>query len=189
MRRQLILMLKEPRPGRVKTRLGRDIGMTVAAQWFRHQALAHIRRLDDPRWQLSLAVSPDYEGLASRVWPAHLPRLPQGAGDLGNRMGRLLRSAPPAPVLIIGADIPAIRPHHIAHAFGLLGRHEAVLGPAPDGGYWAVGLKRPSIAPARMFEAVRWSSEHALSDTMRSLCPARLALADTLSDVDTSSDL
>ncbi len=63
-------MLKEPRPGRVKTGLGRDIGMTAAAWWFRHQCRRLLRELDDPRWRLVIAVSPDAEGRASRIWPA-----------------------------------------------------------------------------------------------------------------------
>jgi glycosyltransferase A (GT-A) superfamily protein (DUF2064 family) len=54
------MMVKEPVSGRVKTRLGRDIGMVSAAHWFRLQALTAIRRLDDPRWDLVLAVTPDH---------------------------------------------------------------------------------------------------------------------------------
>jgi len=113
MRPQLIVMLKEPHPGRVKTRLGREIGMVAAAWWFRHQAARLLRRIEDPRWRLVLAVSPDAEGRQSRVWPAHLPRVPQGKGTLGDRMARLLRGLPPGPVCIIGADIPAIGRAHI----------------------------------------------------------------------------
>ena len=189
MRPRLIIMLKEPRPGRVKTRLGREIGMIEAAWWFRHQSLALIRRLDDPRWQTMLAVSPDRDGLSSRIWPDHLPRLPQGAGSLGDRMARLFRSMPPGPALIIGTDIPGIRANHIARAFKILGTHDAVLGPAPDGGYWAIGLKRSQTPPSTLFDAVRWSTEHACTDTIRSLGPVRVALVDTLADVDTASDL
>ena len=73
-RRRLVVMIKEPRPGRVKTRLGREIGMTAAAWWFRHQTRRLLRRLQDPRWELILSVAPDREALQSRVWPAHLPR-------------------------------------------------------------------------------------------------------------------
>ncbi len=132
--RHLIVMLKEPRAGRVKTRLGRDIGMTGAAWWFRHQTARLLRRLDDPRWQLWLAVAPD-RALTSRAWPAHLPRLAQGPGDLGARMARALATPPPGPALVIGGDIPGITRPHIARAFCALGDHDAVFGPAPDGGY------------------------------------------------------
>lgn len=189
MRRQLIVMVKEPRPGRVKTRLGRDIGMTAAAWWFRHQVARLLREVEDPRWHLSLAVSPDRAGLQNRVWPAHLPRLPQGPGDLGDRMGRLLRSTPPGPVCIVGADIPGIRAAHVARAFDALGRHDAVLGPAHDGGYWLVGLRRTQRVPTTLFDGVRWSSEHALDDTVHSLGGQSVALIDRLRDVDTVADL
>ncbi len=190
MTRTLIVMVKEPRPGRVKTRLGRDVGMTAAAWWFRHHALDLVRRLRDPRWRMVLAVAPDRAGLASRVWPPDLQRLPQGRGDLGDRMGRLLRDAGRAgPTCLIGADIPGITPKTVWRAFAALGRHDAVFGPAEDGGYWLVGLKHPLRAPRGMFHGVRWSSEHALADTLTTLPGYRIALTDRLRDVDTAGDL
>jgi rSAM/selenodomain-associated transferase 1 len=188
-RRTLVVMLKEPHPGRIKTRLGRGIGMVAAAWWFRHQVARLLRRVEDPRWHLVLAVSPDAEGLQSRVWPKHLPRVPQGAGDLGDRMGRLFRSLPPGPVCIIGADIPGVTRAHVARAFAALGAHDAVIGPAPDGGYWLIGLRRTGAVPARLFNGVRWSTEHARADTIRSLGASRLAVIDMLRDVDTGADL
>ncbi|MGR3491423.1 MAG: TIGR04282 family arsenosugar biosynthesis glycosyltransferase [Shimia sp.] len=181
-------MLKEPHPGRVKTRLGRAIGHTRAAWWFRHQTSTLLRRLDDPRWTLWLAVAPDAEGLTSRIWPAHLPRIPQGQGDLGDRMGRIFRSLPPGPVCIIGADIPTVDAPAIAEAFAALGRADAVFGPAPDGGYWLVGMKRSAAVPAQLFRGVRWSTQHALADT-RATIPGRIALIRTLQDVDEVTDL
>ncbi len=190
-RAQLFIMVKEPHPGRVKTRLGRDIGMTAAAWWFRHQFGDLIRRLGrDPRWQTVLAVSPDNEGLMSRVWPWHLPRWPQGGGDLGDRMGRIFRRAPKGPVIIIGADVPGITPALISRAFAALGDHDAVIGPAPDGGYWLIGLRRgASPVPTGIFEGVRWSSATALDDTCASLGKAKIALTETLRDVDRAADL
>ena len=182
-------MVKEPRPGRVKTRLGRETGMVAAAWWFRHQTAALLRRLDDPRWRLMLAVSPDREGLQSRIWPAHLPRLPQGRGDLGDRMGRLLRGLPPGPVCIVGGDIPALDAPHVARAFAALGGHDAVFGPAADGGFWLVGMTRVAAPPATLFRGVRWSSPHALADSVASLPRARIAMVDTLRDVDGAADL
>ena len=189
MRRTLIVMVKEPRPGRVKTRLGREIGMVPAAWWFRHQTARLLREVGDPRWTLCLAASPDREGLTSRIWPAHLPRIPQGRGDLGDRMGRLLRSAPPGPVCIIGGDIPGIRRHHVARAFGRLGRNDAVFGPAHDGGFWLLGMKRSGAVPATLFQGVHWSSPTALADTIQSLGDQRIGLIDALRDVDTAADL
>ncbi|WP_132861858.1 TIGR04282 family arsenosugar biosynthesis glycosyltransferase [Shimia isoporae] len=182
-------MVKEPHPGRVKTRLGRDIGLTAAAWWFRHQSASLIRRLRDPRWELTLAVSPDVEGLESRVWPQDVPRVPQGTGNLGDRMGRILRHMPVGPVCIIGADIPGITRGHIAAAFQSLGDNEATFGPAPDGGYWLVGLKRVNPPPPSLFAGVRWSTKHALSDSRATLKGYRVATLAALADVDTATDL
>ncbi|PTX58035.1 hypothetical protein C8N43_2711 [Litoreibacter ponti] len=188
MRKTLVVMVKEPRPGRVKTRLGRDLGMVGAAWWFRHQVASVLRRLRDPRWDLVLAVSPDHEGLASRVWPEDLRRWPQGRGDLGDRMGAAFAVMPPGPVCIIGADIPDVSRGAVAEAFAALGAAAAVFGPAPDGGYWLVGLKRLR-RHAGMFDGVRWSTEHALADTIASLKGARVAYVRELRDVDTVADL
>ncbi len=182
-------MVKEPHPGRVKTRLGRDIGMIGAAWWFRHQTRSLIRRLRDPRWQIVLAVSPDREGLTSRIWPTDLPRAPQGRGDLGDRMGRMLRAMPKGPVCLIGADIPGITRGHITQAFRALGNDQMVFGPAPDGGYWLVGAQRYSTLPPSLFSNVRWSTEHALADTLASIPGCRVALLNQLRDVDTVADL
>ena len=180
-------MVKEPRPGRVKTRLGRDIGMTAAAWWFRHQTRHLIRRLRDPRWELVLAVAPDREGMMSRVWPEDIARLPQGPGDLGDRMARVLRSTH-GPTVVIGADIPGITSTHIATAFAALGRAPSVIGPAPDGGYWLVGLRHTKGAPTNLFANVRWSTEHAFADTLPTL-PQPVQQIATLRDVDTARDI
>lgn len=188
-RSQLVIMLKEPRPGRVKTRLGKDIGMTRAAWWFRHQTAALLRRLEDPRWQILLAVAPDNEGVKSRVWPRHFARVPQGSGNLGTRMRNVFSTLPSGPVCIIGGDIPGIEKGHIKQAFDALGTNECVFGPAPDGGYWLVGMKRTQEMSPSLFDNVRWSSEHALGDSIKSLGGARFALIDTLDDVDTLDDL
>lgn len=180
-------MVKQPRAGRVKTRLGRDIGMTAAAWWFRHQSAALIRCLRDPRWEIVLAVAPD-RAVAARNWPKDLKRLPQGSGDLGDRMTRMLATAP-GPVCLIGADIPGITRTHIVRAFEALGNHDGVFGPAEDGGYWLVGLKHPCRQPPGFMRGVRWSSEHALGDTLATLPGYRIALTDILRDVDTAADL
>jgi len=190
-RRTLILFLKEPVPGRVKTRLGREIGHVAAAWWFRHQVAGLIRRVGrDPRWRTVLAVAPDHAGLASRAWPPDLPRVAQGTGGLGARMARTMAAMPPGPVLLIGSDVPGVGAGHVARAFGTLGGQGAVLGPSGDGGFWAVGLARGGAAvPAGIFDGARFSSPHALADTLASLAPLSVGYADSLDDVDTAADL
>ena len=188
MKPTLVVMLKVPRPGRVKTRLGRDIGMVGAAWWFRHQVRHLLRRVEDPRWHTVLAVSPDREGLSSRVWPRHFERWPQGSGNLGDRMIRMMRRAG-GTVCVIGADVPGINRSRIAVAFSALGAHDAVFGPAPDGGYWLIGVKKGSKLRKTALDGVRWSTETALKDSRAALGFARVARVDTLADVDTVDDL
>ena len=180
-------MVKEPRPGRVKRRLGKDIGMTSAACWFRHQTRSLLRRLRDPRWEIILAVSPDREGLSSKVWPRDLVRLTQGRGNLGQRMARVLGQTH-GPSVLIGADIPGVERRHIARAFVAMGNNPAVIGPASDGGYWLIGLRRPSRQRVGLFEGVRWSTPDALADTLPTL-PQPVVFADKLKDVDSGADL
>jgi glycosyltransferase A (GT-A) superfamily protein (DUF2064 family) len=109
-------------------------------------------------------------------------------------MARFLRREPGArialgPVAVIGTDLPALRPSHIAQAFGLLGRHDAVLGPATDGGYWLIGLGGRRAVPRDLLEGVRWSTGDALADTLARLQHLDVALAATLDDIDTAEDL
>lgn len=180
---RLVVMAKAPVAGAVKTRLAREIGVATATRFARQATAALLQRLArDPRWQTTLAVSPD-AAVASRCWPPGIARIAQGRGDLGRRLQRLMRCMPPGPVAIVGTDVPRITPTLIAQAFRQLGRHDAVLGPAADGGYWLIGLRRrPRLL--RPFANVRWSSEHALADTLGNLSGRDVAFVATLEDVD-----
>ncbi|MBI1262622.1 MAG: DUF2064 domain-containing protein [Rhizobiales bacterium] len=183
-------MSKAPLLGQVKTRLAKGIGAAEATRFFRTTSQTMLRRMArDPRWQLLLALSPDRAVHDQGIWPAGIPRIAQGGGDLGARMGRLMRDLPPGPVVMIGGDIPAIQPHHIASAFKALGRADVVFGPAEDGGYWLVGLKRLPRVPD-IFADVRWSSPHALADTLANVKRAGLRheMLQTLPDIDTAED-
>lgn len=191
-RGRLILFVKAPRLGAVKTRLAAGIGPLAA--WRFYDAMLHRlwRRLGhDPRWQTVLAVSPD----AAR-WPAGLHRQPQGRGDLGRRMARAMaghgrhrgHGGHGGPVVLVGGDIPDLGRHHVAQALKALQRSDAVFGPAADGGFWLVGLRRGHWA-ARLFTGVRWSSVHALADTKANLPRgSRVTMLETLRDVDTPTD-
>ena len=185
---RLIIMAKAPVAGAAKTRLARQVGLATATRFARHCTAALIARVGfDPRWETSLWVTPD-ASCTSRHWPRGLARVPQGRGNLGDRMQRILDRAAPGPVVIVGTDIPGITPAHIMQAFRILGGAQCVFGRAADGGYWLVGARRRPHTP-RPFADVRWSSEHALTDTLANLAGRSVGFAATLDDVDDAAAL
>ena len=183
----LVIMAKRPEAGRVKTRLARDIGVTEAMRVYRTVLRQTLQALSkDPRWQTLIAVSPD-ESIYDPVWPRGIDLIGQGKGNLGVRMQRILDVLPPGPVIIVGSDVPSITRSDIASAFQALGFHDAVFGPAPDGGYWLVGAKRmPKVL--QMFSGVRWSSKNAMSDTLANLNGKRVTTINEIADLDEAGD-
>lgn len=187
MRGTVFIFIKKPQAGRVKTRLGREIGMGRAAALFRIMMNRTISEARKSGADVILAVDPPHAVFERGVF-ADLPRIAQGPGDLGARMGRVFRHAC-GPAVVIGADAPGMRARHIRAALNSLRRHDVVFGPATDGGYWLIGLAGRAPAPD-LFYRVRWSTSHALSDTLATL-PAGFSVAflDQLQDVDDRRDL
>ena len=176
-------MAKAAIAGRIKTRLAREIGNVEATRFARQAGAAVLARVGaDPRWQTVLAITPSPVGGGPRPPRGYVIK-GQGCGDLGQRMQRLFAASAPGPVIIIGSDIPGIRARHIAKAFALLGARDAVFGPALDGGYWLVGMRRrPHLL--RPFAPVRWSSAEALRDTLANLAGRCIGFVASLGDVD-----
>lgn len=190
MRGTVFVFAKAPRAGVVKTRLGAEIGMGRAAALFRIMAARVVAEAARGSWRTVVAIDPvaAMKGWEN-IFPPDLARMPQGGGDLGERMARAITAAPSGPVIIIGADAPGLRTHHLREAFSSLRGADAVFGPASDGGYWLIGLSRRRPAPD-LFNDVRWSTKHALGDTRKSLPPGfQLAELGMLSDVDAGGDL
>ena len=181
-------MVKEPRPGKVKTRLGNEIGMIEAAWWYRHQSLSLIRNMVHPKWETVIAVTPDIEGQKSRVWPPELKRISQGMSDLGERMLKIIESFRVGPICIIGSDIPDVSIEKIDRAFKALMRNEFVIGPTEDGGFWLFGARKIRTISKKTFKNVRWSSIYAYEDTIKTLETERWACCDILRDVDDRTD-
>lgn len=180
----VVIFARRPRYGAVKTRLARDIGNGEALRFFRNALTCLVRAIaSDARFDAALAVTPD-----AAVHDPDLRRLgakviAQGPGDLGRRMIRALRAAGARPTMVIGSDIPALAPRHLAEALRALGRAPVVLGPARDGGYWLIGARHPLQLRPDVLDGVHWSSRHALSDSAARL--GRVAVLDTvLDDVD-----
>jgi rSAM/selenodomain-associated transferase 1 len=185
MRNTVFVFARAPRLGVVKRRLARDIGDRAALDFHRETMVALLRALaTDRRFRTVLAITPDR---ARFPLPVRIPRVPQGIGDLGARMQRAAERVRHGRAVIIGCDIPDARAADVLAAFRALGRADAVFGPAEDGGYWLLGLS--PRRPARPFAAVRWSTAHALTDTLANFRGRRVAFLRTLRDVDTAQDL
>ncbi len=189
-RRHAIVMARRPEAGRVKTRLAAAVGDRAALAFYRavlRRTLARVGR--GGRWSTVIAATPAGAADSPGPWTRGLPVIPQAGGDLGERMRAAIDAMPAGPVVVVGSDIPDLRRGHVARAFRLLRTHDAVFGPADDGGYWLVGVA-PSLRGAPLFGPVRWSTPHALADTARGLpAGARAARLEVLPDIDTADDL
>lgn len=184
MRPTLVVFARAPRYGAGKRRLATGIG-PLAALAFQRASLDRLLRScgRDRRWTTHLSVTPDEAAYGGAPWARDLPRVPQGRGDLGARMARALSGH--RPVVVVGSDIPSIRPAHVAAAFRALGRADLVFGPANDGGFWLVGTSGRRPLPPELFNGVRWSTRHALADALATV-PARwrVARVAALADID-----
>lgn len=192
MMRHLIIFTRTPQLGRVKRRLAADIGALAALRFHSEMQMRLTHGVGrDRRWKTWIAITPDIRTRNSLF--SGMEFINQGRGDLGQRMAHCFRALPPGPAVLIGSDIPGINADHIARAFAQLGRNDTVFGPADDGGYWLIGLKRlrPIGGPhgRNLFTGVRWSSPHTLADTMDAMGRrARSGFVETLSDVDSAAD-
>jgi len=183
----VVMMVKRPICGAVKSRLAAGIGTVGATSIYRAMMYNSIRTLAaDPRWRLVLAITPDC-AVHQAFWPRNIMLIGQGAGCLGERMQRIMATMAPGKIIITGSDVAALRPVHLARAFKKLGPADAVFSKADDGGYSLVGLKRtPRILS--IFANVRWSSPHTLGDTLRNLDGYKTAYIEALPDIDTPDD-
>ena len=188
MTRHLVIFAKAPVLGRAKRRLAQEIGAPAAARFYQRTLARTIASCGrDPRWKTWLWITPDGE-TGHPAWKAaggRLAMVGQGTGDLGVRMARPFKNLPPGPVVLIGSDIPTVTADIIVAAFGVLGAHDLVFGPAADGGFWLIGAKRVRPWPRDLFKGVRWSTAHALADTRANIdrCSS-VGLVNTLEDID-----
>jgi rSAM/selenodomain-associated transferase 1 len=185
MKDTVVVFARAPRLGTVKRRLAKTIGERAALRFHAETLIGLLRDLlRDRRFRIVLALTPDR---AKNRLPVRVGRIAQGRGDIGDRMATACWRFRKGNVAIIGSDIPDARAADLHAAFRALGRHDAVFGPAEDGGYWlvALGPRRPS----QPFVNARWSTEHALADTLRNFRGRRVAHVRMLRDVDTACDL
>ncbi len=178
----IFVFAKPARRGRAKTRLAKGIGDAAALSFQRACLAATLRKLARGPWRLVLCVTPDAAARNAHLWPLRTMRTGQGRGDLGTRMERALMSRR-GPAIVVGSDIPDLNAALVHAAFKKLGDADLVFGKSRDGGYWLVGSRHGALAKGA-FNNARWSSEHALADTLANVAHRRVAFAATLDDVD-----
>jgi uncharacterized protein len=181
----LIVIAKEPVAGAVKTRLCPPLTPGQAAN-VAEAALADtlVAVSETPARARVLAL----DGLPGPWLPAGFEVVPQPGGGLGRRLAAAFAAVDP-PALLVGMDTPQVGPRMLARASATLapGGADAVLGPAPDGGYWSIGFRRP--AP-RAFERVPMSTRWTAREQRAALRRLGLRWAElpALTDVDTIAD-
>lgn len=186
----LIVFIKNPVEGTVKTRLGASIGSKNALQVYK-KLLAHTRYVAS---EADCSRQLWYSSMIDRrdSWKADQfnKRLQQGS-DLGERMSRAFREGFEAGykrVVIIGSDCAELAPDHIEQAFEALERNDAVIGPSQDGGYYLLGL---ADFRDEVFRDVAWSTPEVYETTtelFEGLGMTYLVL-ETLNDIDMLEDL
>lgn len=190
----VVVFAKAPRPGAVKTRLCPPLSPVAAARLYRCFLLDTLDRVQAlPGITPAVAYAPrSARAFFATARPGML-LIPQGGGDLGTRMARVLERLLGrgfAAVLIIGTDSPTLPRSHLRAAVRLLGRPGAdgVVGPSEDGGYYLIGLRAPCPA---LFTGVSWSTSRVLAQTLARARRAgrRLRLLPRWYDVDTVADL
>jgi len=199
----LIVFVKNPIQGNVKTRLAATVGHEKAVEVY-IELLKHTKKvikklLESAPTSVQFRVNVYYGDYVNSndLW-SELPvnKYLQSEGDLGERMKNAFKAefvAGASQVVIIGSDCLMLRPRHIKNAMDELGTVDVVIGPATDGGYYLLGMKQ--LHPF-LFENKSWSQSTVLEETLTDLTEKKLgdntqlsySLLETLSDVDTWED-
>jgi rSAM/selenodomain-associated transferase 1 len=189
----LLVFLKLPVPGGAKTRLVPHLGPQAAAELYRVLAQEEVRATapEAGEYERLLCFAPAAERDAIAQWFPGEELWPQPEGDLGTRMALAFaegfrRGA--RRVAIVGTDVPAVSRAHVLEALHSLEAHDLTLGPAHDGGYYLLALRRPE---PRLFAGIPWSTSLVGRETLARAegFGLRVALLETLTDVDTIGDV
>lgn len=186
---KLIIFAKNPVRGKVKTRLAATVGEKNALRVYR-ELLEHTAKITAA---LNLPKVLYYSHALERqdvFLAAAFAKKVQRGDDLGERMLNAFSAelAVADEVIIMGCDCYELQTHHLERAFNELAQHDVVIGPAKDGGYYLLGMKKRQ---ANLFANKQWGSSSVLADTLKDIKDAGLSLyfLPRLSDVDREEDL
>ncbi|EQA43891.1 transferase 1, rSAM/selenodomain-associated [Leptospira broomii serovar Hurstbridge str. 5399] len=189
----LHIFLKNPIAGRVKTRLAGDIGEKAALEVYLalvEKTRECVRPLDIPKILWFDSFLPDSS--ESENWGnSSLITKVQEGGDLGEKMrSAFLYSSHNgySSAILIGSDCAELQEFHLKEAFRILDEKDVVYGPAKDGGYYLVGLKKDF---PELFQGIEWSTSTVLGVSLEKVRQAgkKVGLLPVLSDIDTLKDL
>lgn len=194
----LIVLTRYPEPGRTKTRMIPKLGPEGAADLQRDMTRRTLDWAEHYAAESGATIEVRFAGgdeaaMAAMFGP-HRRYVPQGDGDLGQRMERALLDAfhsGAARAVIIGCDCPAMTGHTLHAAFDRLADHDVVIGPATDGGYYLIGARRETSVVAGWFDHIDWGGPNVLDQTLRRVAAggAAVALLSPRSDIDRPDDL
>jgi len=189
----LLVFVKYPEPGRVKTRLSPELTPQESAAFYRALAEEIVgAHASASGYDSIVCFDPGDAGREMRAWLGPNVRLwGQRGDDLGAReLHALLKALEGGykKVALIGTDCPTLAPGDIEAAFASLDRNDLVLGPCEDGGYYLIGVTRPL---ACLFEGVGWGGDRVLSETLERAEHAGLSLEllGSKYDIDSYADL
>lgn len=186
----LMLFVRNPELGKVKTRLAAAVGPERALEIYL-QLLQHTRDLTKELPVQKLVYYSESVD-TNDLWPnEQYQKRVQPEGDLGEKMEAAFASAFSegyTSVVIIGSDCLQLTPDIVLQAYSELEQHDVVIGPALDGGYYLLGMNR--LHP-KLFQNKRWSTVHVFPATLQDIKNLQLshALLPRLSDVDYVEDL
>ena len=187
---RIMVFCKAPEPGKVKTRLANTIGETAAATIHEYLALHCLKHLVDSR------IAPVELWCAPNIRHDFFQRceielgvtLKTQQGDcLGERMEYAFSSVLPKchSAIVVGTDCPAINADYIASVFTALQNNDSIIGPAEDGGYVLLGLRK---LQSQIFANISWGSSKVFEETL-SRFMGDVKKAPMLWDVDHVDDL
>jgi len=190
----LIIFAKAPIPGEVKTRLCPPLDSDEAASLHGTLVLDAIERTKGVQGvTLYVAGTPDLAHPFFKVMEGRYGAklLLQRGPDLGSRMKWAMQDAfeqGAQEVLLTGTDLPTLPRAHLVEALTLVKRHDVVLGPTADGGYYLIGLRK--MVPA-LFDGIMWSTVSVFAETKKKIAQAGLSLGllPECRDLDTLEDL
>jgi len=189
---RILLFVKYPEPGKVKTRLAARIGSKHAAGLYRAFVQDELLMLLELGAAVTICYAPEFPEHDYANWLPDKKLQPQRGKDLGERMLHALRESlsNDDPVLLIGSDLPDLPFSLLCQAREALRSVPLCFGPAADGGFYLIGATRSGLH-SNLFQNVAWSTKHVLQATL-SNCDALCIPASNLPvwpDIDTLEDL